>query len=92
MLAADSTTIVLFFAVALLFDWLGVPNAFTNLLLFLLFIAIIFILVLWKNKSDVGPSIVFRILWRIYFLVLSILYFLGWLIGLYRSISLYVSG
>ncbi|MBM7705319.1 DUF3397 family protein [Chryseomicrobium aureum] len=91
-IAADVTTVVLYFAVAAVYDWLSVPNAWTNLLLLLLFIAILVVAILWKNKSDVGPQVIMRLLWRIYFLVLSTLYFLGWVIGLVRSISQYVSG
>lgn len=86
------TTVVLYFAVAAVYDWLSVPNAWSNLLLLLLFIAILVVAILWKNKSDVGPQVIMRLLWRIYFLVLSTLYFLGWVIGLVRSISQYVSG
>lgn len=91
-LAADVTTVVLFFAVSILFDSLSFPNAMTNLLLFLVFIAIILVIVLWRNKSDVGPRVIFRLLWRIYFLVLSVLYFLGWVIGIFQSVAEYVSG
>lgn len=91
-LAADVTTVVLFFAVSILFDSLSFPNAMTNLLLLLVFIAIILVIVLWRNKSDVGPRVIFRLLWRIYFLVLSILYFLGWVIGIFQSVAEYVSG
>lgn len=91
-LAADITTIALFFAVAVVYDSLSFPNVMTNLLLFLVLIAIILVIVLWKNKSDVGPHVIFRLLWRIYFLVLSILYFLGWVIGIFQSITEYVSG
>ncbi|MFC4354362.1 DUF3397 domain-containing protein [Chryseomicrobium palamuruense] len=91
-LAADITTIALFFAVAIVYDSLSFPNVMTNLLLFLVLIAIILVIVLWKNKSDVGPRVIFRLLWRIYFLVLSILYFLGWVFGIFQSITEYVSG
>lgn len=91
-IAADITTVALIFSVAAVYDSLSFPNAMTNLLLFLVFIAIILVIVLWKNKSDVGPRVIFRLLWRIYFLVLSILYFLGWVIGIFRSVAEYVSG
>lgn len=91
-IASDVTTPVMFFAVALLADWLSIPHAMTNLLLFLLFIAIIFVIVLWKNKNDVSFRVIFRVLWRIYFITLCVLYLVGWLIGLYQSVSKYVSG
>lgn len=91
-LAADVTTVVLFFAVASVYNLLGIPNPITNLLLFLLFIAIILIVILWRKKQDVGPRIIFRLLWRIYFIVLSLFYFVGWIIGLTRSIMSYLGG
>lgn len=91
-LAADVTTVVLFFAVASVYNLLGIPNPITNLLLFLLFIAIILIVILWRKKQDVGPRIIFRLLWRIYFIVLSLFYFIGWIIGLTRSIMSYLGG
>lgn len=91
-LAADITTIVLFFAVAMVADRLNIPQPITNLLIFLLVIGIIFIALQWKRKRDVKHLVILRILWRIYFLVLSTLYFLGWVIGIFRSIAEYVSG
>lgn len=91
-LAADVTTVVLFFAVSSVYNLLGIPNPITNLLLFLLFIAIVLIIILWRRKQDVGPRIIFRLLWRIYFIVLSLFYLVGWIIGLTRSIMSYIGG
>ncbi|MBT2570282.1 DUF3397 domain-containing protein [Planococcus sp. ISL-110] len=81
-LASDITTFLLFFSVPASVDILWGYSVSAFIYFIALVLAIIFLIIEWRTAKEIEIIPFFRKLWRTYFLLLSSVYALVWLIGL----------
>lgn len=88
--AADVTTAMLFISVPLAIRGLWDVAIFIPLIVIALVVAIIFTYIDWRTKKEIEIKPLLKKIWRIYFIVLSIAYFLVWAIGLTHSVMIFM--
>ncbi|SOB92359.1 uncharacterized protein DUF3397 [Ureibacillus xyleni] len=88
--SADVTTFVLFFSVPLSLTSLWGMNLNVFIFSIAIIIAIIFTYIDWRSKKEIEVLPLFKKVWRLYFILLTICYFLVWIVGLVQSIVKYV--
>ena len=79
---ADVTTLILFFSVPLTIHSIWGTSLFLPIVIVALLIALAFTYVDWRTKKEIDVLVLFKKIWRVYFIVLSIMYLGTWLIGL----------
>ncbi|ATP39246.1 hypothetical protein CSE16_03895 [Solibacillus sp. R5-41] len=89
-LAADVTTIILFFSVPVAIQALWELSLFIPIYLLALSIAVIFTYIDWKKKKEIQVMLLLKKIWRAYFLLLGTSYFFVWVIGLVHSVTIYM--
>lgn len=90
-LAADVTTILLFFSVAHVYEVVFEGSIGSLLIIFSILLATIFTIVDWKTKKEIEILPLFRRVWRLLFILLCVAYALIWLIGVIRYVLHYIS-
>ncbi len=90
-LAADVTTILLFFSVAHVYEVVFEGNIGYLLIVFSILLATIFTIVDWKTKKEIEILPLFRKVWRLLFILLCVVYALIWLIGVIQYVLHYIS-
>lgn len=90
--AADVTTFVLFFSVPLAFKSIWGMSFSLYIIIIALLIAITLTYIDWRTKKEIDVPLLLKKIWRIYFILLSILYISAWLIGLSLNIVEYLKG
>ncbi|WP_019412495.1 DUF3397 domain-containing protein [Paenisporosarcina sp. TG20] len=88
--AADITTILLFFAVPIAIQSLFQIEAVGYMLGVALIISIILTVVEWKSKTEIELLPLLRKIWRFLFLVLSLIYFVVWCLGVVLKVLEYI--
>lgn len=89
-LAADVTTCILFLSIPIAVRGLWELSIFIPTVMFALVVAIIFTYIEWRTKKEIEVKPLLRKIWRIYFLLLSIVYCIIWAVGLTHSIFLFM--
>lgn len=89
-LAADVTTAILFFSVPIAIQALWGWSLFIPIYLLALSIAIIFTYIEWKKKKEIQVMQLLKKIWRSYFLLLGMIYFFVWVLGLVHSVTIYM--
>ncbi|WP_225230073.1 DUF3397 family protein [Ureibacillus galli] len=84
--AADVTTFVLFFSVPLSIASLWGENYSGIVFIVAIFIAIIFTYIDWRTKKEIKILSLFKKIWRLFFILLTISYIVIWFVGLIQSI------
>ena len=79
---ADVTTFILFFSVPLTIHSIWGTSLFLPIVIVALLIALAFTYVDWRTKKEIDVLVLLKKIWRVYFIVLSIMYLGTWLIGL----------
>lgn len=90
-IALDITTLLFVFSVHHLILTIWEHNYFWLIILFMLIIAIAFVLVFWKVKKEIDFSRVFRGYWRFNFLLFLMAYVVLTIIGLVQSVNTFVA-
>ena len=90
--AADVTTFILFFSVPLAFKSIWGISFSLYIIIVALLIALWLTFLDWRTKKEIDVPILLKKIWRIYFILLSILYISSWIIGLTMSIVEYLRG
>lgn len=90
--AADVTTFILFFSVPLAFKSIWGMSFSLYIIIIALLIALGLTFIDWRTKKEIDVPILLKKIWRIYFILLSILYISAWLIGLSVNIVEYLKG
>lgn len=88
--AADLTTFILFFSVPLAFKSIWEVPFSLYIISIALLIALGLTFIDWRTKKEIDVPILLKKIWRIYFILLSILYISAWLIGLSVNIVEYL--
>lgn len=88
--AADVTTFVLFFSVPLSIASLWGENYSGIVFIVAVFIAIIFTYIDWRTKKEIKILSLFKKIWRLFFILLTISYIVIWFVGLIQSIMNHV--
>lgn len=81
-LASDITTFLLFFSVPASVEILWGYSISALIYFVVLVLAIVFLVIEWRTAKEIEIIPFFRKLWRTYFLLLSSIYALVWLVGL----------
>lgn len=79
---ADVTTFILFFSVPLAIHSIWGASLFLPIIIIALLIALGFTYVDWRTKKEIDVPVLLKKIWRVYFILLSVLYLGTWLIGL----------
>ncbi|EMF46430.1 hypothetical protein B481_2186 [Planococcus halocryophilus Or1] len=82
VLASDVTTFLLFFSVPASVEFLWGLSISAYIYFVALVLAIIMLVIEWRNTKELEIIPFFRKLWRTYFLLLASLYALVWIVGL----------
>jgi len=82
VLASDVTTFLLFFSVPASLEFLWGLSISAYIYFVALVLAIILLVIEWRNTKELEIIPFFRKLWRTYFLLLASLYALVWIVGL----------
>ncbi|KOP82035.1 DUF3397 domain-containing protein [Cytobacillus solani] len=90
-IALDITTLLFVFSVHHLILTIWEHNYFWIIILFMLIIAIVFVLIFWKVKKEIDFSRVFRGYWRFNFLIFFMAYIVLTIIGLVQSVNTFVA-
>ncbi|MEK4228637.1 DUF3397 domain-containing protein [Solibacillus sp. FSL H8-0538] len=90
-LAADITTCVLFLTVPLAINSIWEVSLFIPVILMAVVIAVFFTYIDWKTKKEIEVLQLLKKLWRIYFILLGVLYFVILVGGLTQNIIGYVA-
>lgn len=90
-IASDQTTFWLFFSVPLAITGVWDIHIGMMLIMFAIMIAMVFTFVEWRTKKEIEIRPLFRKVWRVYFLMLTITYAAVWIIGLVHSVVKYVT-
>lgn len=90
--AADVTTFILFFSVPLSFKSIWGTSFSLYIIIIALLIALWLTFLDWRTKKEIDVPILLKKIWRIYFILLSVLYISSWIIGLTVSIVEYLRG
>lgn len=89
-LAADCTTVILFFSVPLAISSVWGINYNAIVFVIALLLAIVFTYIDWRNKKELEIFPLFKKIWRLYFILLSTAYIVIWITGITQSIMEYV--
>lgn len=89
-LAADVTTVILFFSVPIAIQALWELSLFIPIYLVALLVALVFTYIDWKKKKEIQVMQLLKRIWRAYFLLLGMVYFFVWVIGLVHSVTMYL--
>ena len=89
-LAADVTTGILFFSVPIAMRGLWEISIFIPMFVIALVVAIIFTYIDWRTKKEIEVKPLLKKIWRFYFLLLSIIYFLVWIVGITYSVLIFM--
>ena len=79
---ADVTTFILFLSVPLAIHSIWEVSLFVPIIIIALLIALGFTYVDWRTKKEIDVPILLKKIWRVYFILLSVMYLGTWLIGL----------
>ena len=90
-IAADATTILLFFAVPIAIQSLFHIESTAIIAGIALVTSVILTIIEWKTKTEIELIPLLRKIWRFLFLVLSITYFIVWCIGLVFKVLEYTN-
>lgn len=90
-LAADLTTLVLFFSVPLAFETVWGSSYVFILLTVVLCVGLAITFMDWRTKKEIEVPVLFKKIWRMYFLILSMLYIITCIAGLVMNVLHYVS-
>jgi hypothetical protein len=85
--AADFTTMLLFLAVPVLIYTIWNYEASALVCFIAILIAMVFLVIEWKRSKELKVFVYMRKTWRIYFLILSLSYFIIWIVGLVLTVS-----
>ena len=88
--SADVTTGLLFFAVPIAIRNLWGVSIFIPLFVSAFVVAIIFTYIDWRTKKEIEVKPLLKKVWRVYFILLGITYFLVWVIGLTHSVIIFM--
>lgn len=91
-IALDVSTLLFIISVHYLILAIWEQSFLWVIFLFLLVLAIIFVLLHWKVKHEINIPLVFKGFWRFNFLLFFTAYIVLTVIGLIQSISLFVAG
>ncbi|MGI2327299.1 DUF3397 family protein [Planococcus sp. YIM B11945] len=86
-LAADLTTLLLFFSVPILIHTLWNVETGAIVCFIALLLAIVFLIMEWKRSKELLILGFFRKMWRMYFLLLSFSTVSIWMVGLVYTVS-----
>ncbi|MCP1143931.1 DUF3397 family protein [Lysinibacillus endophyticus] len=89
--SSDVTTFVLFFSVPLSIKSLWEVNLSILIISIAIIIAIIFTYIDWRTKKEIEVLPLFKKVWRLFFILLTLCYFIVWIVGLVQSIINYVN-
>lgn len=87
---ADVTTFILFFSVPLAIHSIWGASLFLPIIIVALLIALGFTYVDWRTKKEIGVPVLLKKIWRVYFILLSVMYLGTWLIGLSLNVMEYL--
>ncbi|MDN7241346.1 DUF3397 family protein [Planococcus sp. N028] len=87
LVAADLTTLVLFVAVPVLIYAIWSYEASALVCFVAIIIAIVFLVIEWKNEKELKVRVYIRKTWRLYFVVLAFAYLMIWTVGLIFTVS-----
>ena len=87
---ADVTTFILFFSVPLAIHSIWGASLFLPIIIIALLIALGFTYVDWRTKKEIDVPVLFKKIWRVYFILLSVMYLGTWLIGLSLNVMEYL--
>ncbi len=90
-LAADVTTILLFFSVAHVYKVVFEGTIGFILIISSILLATILTIIDWRTKKEIEIIPLLRKIWRLLFILLCLLYALIWLIGVIRYVLTYIS-
>lgn len=90
-IAADITTILLFFAVPIAIQSLFHIETTGIIVGIALVTSVILTIIEWKTKTEIELIPLLRKIWRFLFLVLSVTYFIVWCIGLVFKVLEYMN-
>jgi len=87
---ADVTTFILFFSVPLAIHSIWEVSLFLLIIIVALLIALGFTYVDWRTKKEIDVPVLLKKIWRVYFILLSVMYLGTWLIGLSLNVMEYL--
>ena len=87
---ADVTTFILFFSVPLAIHSIWEVSLFLPIIIAALLIALGFTYVDWRTKKEIDVPVLLKKIWRVYFILLSVMYLGTWLIGLSLNVMEYL--
>ena len=88
--SADVTTGLLFLAVPIAIRNLWEVSIFIPLFVTAIVVAMIFTYIDWRTKKEIEVKPLLKKVWRVYFILLGITYFLVWVIGLTHSVIIFM--
>ena len=88
--SSDITTGLLLFAVPIAIRALWNLSVVIPVLVTALIVAILITYIDWRTKKEIEIKPLLKKIWRIYFILLSITYFLIWVIGLTHSVIIFM--
>lgn len=88
--ATDATTAVLFFSVPLAVKGIWEISIFIPTVLFAVVVAAVLTYIDWRTKKEILIMPLLKKIWRMYFILLGVLYFFIWVMGLIYSTLLYM--
>lgn len=91
-IALDVSTLLFIISVHFLILAIFEQSFLWVIILFLLVLAIIFVLLHWKIKHEINIPLVFKGFWRFNFLLFFTAYIVLTVLGLIQSVSLFVAG
>jgi len=89
-LAADITTFLLLFSIPIALQAVWNIGILMPMLIVVLVIAIVFTYVDWRTKKELEVKPLMKKIWRFYFLLFSITYFIIWIVGITHSVMMFV--
>lgn len=89
--AADTVTMILFFSVPIAIQSIWEISIGVFIIMFVLLIAIGYTYIDWRTTKEIIVSTLLRKIWRVYFILLSIMYFVVCIIGIILTIVEYFS-
>ena len=90
-IAADITTFLLFFSVSHVFNIIFEKEIGFIITMIAVLIATIITILEWRMKKEIEIKPLLRKIWRLFFILLCIMYALLWLIGVIRYVLKYIS-
>lgn len=88
--SSDITTGLLLFSVPIAIRALWNLSVVIPVLVTALIVAILITYIDWRTKKEIEVKPLFKKIWRIYFILLSITYFLIWAVGLTHSVIIFM--